>query len=90
MEVIQLDNTFFIKKELNFQDLLESSWSGAVNTLEMIEYYNLEYELMELLLAVFSEETPEQSAVNDFLWFDTDFICESLGIDEEEYYNEES
>ena len=81
-------NTIYIKKEIDFSDLLHSSWSGAISTLEMIQFYNLESELMELLENVFSEETPEETTVNDFLWFDTDFICESLGINEEEYYEE--
>lgn len=83
-------NTFFVKKEVTFQDLLDSSWSGAVNTLKMIEFYGLETELMDLLNEVFHDELPEATLVNDFLWFDTDWICDSLGIDEDEYYQEKS
>ena len=74
----------YIKKEYDFADLKNNSWSGAVNTLKTIEEAGKEEELMSLLEDLFCEETPEETKVNDFLWFDTDYIYESLGIKEEE------
>ena len=74
----------YIKKEYDFTDLKNNSWSGAVNTLKTIEEAGKEEELMSLLTDIFSEETPEETKVNDFLWFNTDYIYESLGIKEEE------
>ena len=39
---------------------------------------------MELLEETFSDDIPELVAVNDFLWHDSDFIYETLGIKDEE------
>ena len=72
-----------IKKDYDFEDLKRNSWSGAINTLEKIEENEKEEELMQLLEYTF-EEVPYETEVNDFLWFDNDFILEELGIKEEE------
>lgn len=37
-------NTITIQKELDFYDLLEECWSGAISTLETIENNNKEEE----------------------------------------------
>ena len=74
----------YIKKDYGFTALRNNSWAGAVNTLETIEEAGKEEELMDLLKELFSEETPPgETEVNDFLWFETDYIYESLGIEEE-------
>lgn len=72
-----------IKKDYYFEDLKRNSWSGAINTLEKIEENDKEEELMQLLEYTF-EDVPSETEVNDFLWFDNDFIFEELGIKEEE------
>ena len=72
-----------IKKDYDFEDLKRNSWSGAINTLEKIEENEKEEELMQLLEYTF-ETVPSETEVNDFLWFDDDFIFEELGIKEEE------
>lgn len=72
-----------IRKDYNFDDLKENSWSGAINTLETIEENEKEEELMQLLENTFSD-VPTETEVNDFLWFDDDFIFEELGIEVEE------
>ena len=79
----------YIKKEYDFADLKNNSWSGALNTLKTIEEAGKEEELMILLEDIFYEETPKETKVNDFLWFDDDYIYESLGIKEEEEDEEE-
>ena len=71
-----------IKKDYNFNDLKENSWSGAINTLETIEENEKEEELMTLLENTF-EDVPTETEVNDFLWFEDDFIFEELKIEEE-------
>ena len=71
-----------IKKEIDFEDLKDMCWSGAVDTLETIEEKEKEEELMELLESNF-EEIPTETEINDFLWFEDDFIFEQLGIEEE-------
>lgn len=72
-----------IKKDYNFNDLKKNSWSGAIDTLETIEENEKEEELMTLLENTF-EDVPTETEVNDFLWFDNDFIFEELGIIREE------
>lgn len=73
----------YIKKEVyDFWQLMENSWSGAVATLEDIKEANKEEELMELLEEAFCGKIPTETEVNDFLWFDSDFIYEMLGMTE--------
>ena len=75
----------YIKKEYDFTDLKNNSWSGAINTLEIIEDAGKEEELMSFLEdEIFTEKTPTETDVNDFLWFEPEIIFESLGIKTEE------
>lgn len=69
-----------IRKEMDFTDLQSNCWSGAVETLETIYNADKESELMNLLYDVFGEENPTLTEVNDFLWFDDEYIFETLGI----------
>lgn len=79
----------YIKKEINFTDLLENSWSGAIDTLKAIEEANKEEELMEYLEVVFEGDVPTETEVNDFLWFESDDIYEYLGISDNEEEEEQ-
>lgn len=73
-----------IKKEVNdFYTLKENSWSGALYTLNKIEEEGKEDDLMALLDEIFYDGADE-TQVNDFLWFDDEYIFEMLGIKEEE------
>lgn len=75
----------FIKKEINdFYQIEEMAWSGAVDTLNSIIEADKEEEFMQLLENVFGmdEEIPDETNVNDFIWFESDFIFEHLGLDE--------
>lgn len=71
-----------IKKEVSFEELVRGSWSGAVDTLETVVENGKEDELMDLMEEVF-QETPTETEVNDFLWFDTEYIFDVLGLEEE-------
>lgn len=73
-----------VKKEIsNFWELKDNSWCGALDTLEHIEKADKEDELMVLLEEVFADrETPTETDVNDFLWFESDVIYRSLGLTE--------
>ena len=73
-----------VKNEMSFEDLKNNCWSGAVDTLQVIEENGKEEELMLLLDEIFLESIPTMTEVNDFLWFDDEMIYESLGIIEEE------
>ena len=75
----------FIKREINdFYQIEEMAWSGAVDTLNSIIEADKEEEFMQLLEDVFGmdEEIPDETNVNDFIWFESDFIFEHLGLDE--------
>ena len=79
----------YIKKEMNFTDLFNNSWSGAIETLKAIELADKEDELMEHLEEVFSKSVPTETEVNDYLWFESDEIQNSIGMWECEEEEEE-
>ena len=79
----------YIKKEIDFGDLQDICWCGAIDTLNTIEENGKEDELIDLLGDVFCDEMPNDTQVNDFLWFDTATIFDVLGISEEEEDEEE-
>lgn len=45
-----------VKKELDFQDMLNECWSGAIWTLELIEKYEKEEELLDFLNEIYGDE----------------------------------
>lgn len=67
--------------EMNFMDLLASCWNGAIDTLEYIKEHGKEEELLGLIEELDLHNITE---INDFLWFDDEYIYESLGITEED------
>ena len=73
----------YIKKDLDFEDLRDECWSGAVDTIETIEDKGKENELMELLENYF-DDTPTMTEVNDLLWFESEYIFDELGINEDD------
>lgn len=85
----------YIKQDMDFNDLMENCWSGAVDTLRTIEEYDKENELMSHLKERWFDEVPTMTDINDYLWFEDEFIFQCLGIseteeEEEEDYLEES
>ena len=75
----------WIKEDYSFGYLQKNVWSGAVDTMRTIENEGKEDSLMNLLCEVFGyDDIPTLTQVNDFLWFERDFIYENLGIAEEE------
>lgn len=81
-----------IKNDYSFYDLRKACWSGASDTLDTIEKKNLysdtdlEEALMELLEDVFNPDfngdVPTLVEVNDYLWFESDYIFDYLGIND--------
>jgi hypothetical protein len=66
----------------NYWDLKDHSWSGALNTLADIEKADKEDELMEYLEEVFADRTPTDTEVNDYLWYDRQYVYEAVGLNE--------
>lgn len=73
-----------IRKEINdFYELADMVWSGAVDTITDIQNANKEDEFMNFLEAVFCDEVPTDTEVNDFIWFERDYIYENIGLTED-------
>ena len=73
----------YVKIEMDdFRTLKNNSWSGALDTLKDIEEADREDELMYFLEEIFADTTPTETEVNDFLWFERDYIYGNLGLDE--------
>ena len=71
----------YVKIEMDYRTLKNNSWSGALDTLKDIEEADKEDELMYLLEEIFTDTIPTETEVNDFLWFERNYIYESLGFD---------
>lgn len=72
-----------IRKEINgFYELADMVWSGAVDTIADIQNANKENEFMDLMENVFCDEPPTDTEVNDFIWFERDYIYENIGLTE--------
>lgn len=73
-----------IRKEINgFYELADMVWSGAVDTISDIQNANKEDEFMDFLEMVFCDDVPTDTNVNDFIWFERDYIYENIGLTED-------
>ena len=79
----------YIKQDMDFNDLMNNCWSGAIDTLKTIEEHDKEDELMAHLEEQWFDEVPTMTEINDYLWFEDEFIFEALGIFETEEEEEE-
>lgn len=66
--------------DMDFDDIYQNSWSGAVDTLNTISNEGKEDELMELLDELYPDGVDE-TELNDFLSFEDDYIFQNLDID---------
>ena len=73
-----------IKKDYDFYDLKNECYSGAENTLEIIEKYGLEQDFMEFLEEYFNGTPVWFEQVNDLLRFEDDVVFENVGLVENE------
>ena len=74
-----------IRKEIDgFYGLADMVWSGAVDTIADIQNANKENEFMDFFEMVFMdrEEPPTETEVNDFIWFERDYIYKNIGLTE--------
>lgn len=69
--------------DMDFDDIYQNSWSGAVDTLCIISNEGKENDLMEFLDIVYPDGVDEIE-LNDFLTFEDDYIFNELGINLEE------
>lgn len=76
-------------KEVDFHNLMDECWSGAIDTLNTIYDNDKEKELMLLLEENFRYDIPTMTEVNDLLWFDSEWIFETLGINPDDEEDDE-
>lgn len=67
------------KVELNSVSAFPA-WSGGEDTLNEVVERGAEDRLTELLEMVFDSSVPSDTEVNDFLWFERDYIYRELGF----------
>ncbi|MEI6062398.1 MAG: hypothetical protein WCR72_16985 [Bacteroidota bacterium] len=60
-----------------------NAWSGAIDTKQRIIEENKEDEFDSLIEEIYPDGLSEGD-LNDLLWFESDWIYESLGISDEE------
>lgn len=63
-------------------------WSGAISTYETIVEAGKQEEFENLIEELYPNGI-EETLLNDILWFESDWILESLGLSEEEEEDEE-
>lgn len=61
-----------------------SPWSGAEDTYEKIVKADKLDELESFLEEYFGDVIPSETAINDLLWFDGEYVLSSLGLAENE------
>lgn len=62
------------------------AWSGGKDTLDTLRERN-DCDAVECLIEdAFCDETPTDTDINDFLWFDRDTIAQHLGYRDWEHY----
>ena len=79
----------YIKQDMDFNDLMNNCWSGAIDTLKTVEEHDKENELMAHLEEQWLDEVPTMTEVDDYLWFEDEFIFQCLEISETEEEEEE-
>ena len=67
----------------DFNDLKNASWGGALGTLEKIEEKGKKEEFLALINDILECNEVDgvrwtETQLNDFIWFDTDYIEECL------------
>lgn len=80
--------TIEVKTSWDFEDLRNNCWSGAIDTLNTVYNHDKEEDLMCLIEEEFYMDIPTMTEVNDFLWFEDEYIFNALGIDEDEEEDE--
>ena len=58
------------------------AWSGAKDTLQTIREHNKINDLEYMIQDMFCDRTPTETEINDFLWFESDYIFKHLDIKE--------
>ena len=69
------------KVQINSLDNFKA-WSGGLTTLNTVRERGGVDTLTVICEDIFSGNTPTEVQINDWLWFDSDFIYQALGYDD--------
>ena len=69
------------KVQINSLDNFKA-WSGGLTTLNTVRERGGIDILTVMREDIFSGNTPTETQINDWLWFDSDFIYQALGYDD--------
>lgn len=75
-----------VYQEISIRDF--EAWGGALNTYDKIIKNDKEDEFDALIEELYPDGI-EETKLNDLLWFDDEWVLESLGIEEEDEDEEE-
>ena len=68
------------KVEINSLENFKA-WSGGLETLNTVRERGGVDTLTVICEDIFSGDIPTETTINDWLWFDSDFIYQALGYD---------
>jgi hypothetical protein len=57
-------------------------WGGAKDTIKVIKEHKMMGQLQDMLEEIFADKIPTATEINDTVWFDSDEIFSTLGINE--------
>lgn len=69
--------------EMDWYDIYRTAWSGARDTVERIKDEGKGNEFVFLIEECYPDGI-DRTVLNDIMWFDSDWIFETLGISEDE------
>lgn len=75
-------------EDLTFDEILRTSWSGAKSTAKRIDEEGKGEEFEQLIEDCYPEGI-DRTALNDILWFDSEWVFEQLGIENDNEEDEE-
>lgn len=76
--------------KLNYECDEYRPWAGAVDTWERIQNENKEDSFWQLMEELYGESgSMDECQVNDILWFESEWVFETLGIRDEEEEEED-
>lgn len=57
-------------------------WGGAKDTIKIIKEHKMMGQLQDMLEEIFADKIPTATEINDTVWFDSNEIFSTLGINE--------
>lgn len=68
-----------VSEEMSWHDIYESAWVGARYTADRLQDEGKGEDFVNLIEEIYPDGI-DRTALNDLMWFDSDWIYESLGM----------